>query len=196
MVILLQGGALSWRSLKAIPVLLFAMLATFSGCDRVAQHGTDGGGVLPDQEISNFKLTQTSDGRVMWTLSATLGLVFEEADRVETTSPQVDFFDEDGELRSTLTARTGLLRQRTSDMEVLGNVVVTSTDGTVLETERLLWSEQKGRIETDRAVRVTKDGDVMTGIGAEADPDLKNLRILSDFKAYVRSASGELEEEQ
>jgi len=186
---------LSRRYLKAIPALLFAVLVTLSGCDHGAQSETGGGGVLPDQEISNFKLTQTSDGRVMWTLSATLGLVFEEADRVETTSPRVDFVDEDGELRSTLTARTGLLRRRTSDMEVLGNVVVKSADGTVLETERLLWSEQKGRIETDRAVRVTKDGDVMTGIGAEADPDLKNLRILSDFKAYVRSASGELEEE-
>ncbi len=183
-------------STKCIPTLLFIVLVALPGCDRGIQDASNDGSVLPDQEISNFKLTQTSDGRVMWTLSAALGLVFEEADRVETTSPHIDFFDEDGELRSTLTARTGLLRRRTSDMEVLGKVVVRSVDGTVLETERLLWSELKGRIETDRAVRVTKDGDVMTGIGAEADPDLKNLRILSDFKAYVRSATGELEEEQ
>ncbi len=187
---------MSRRCLKVVLAVLLTVLVALSGCDRGTGGDAGGGTVLPDQEISSFKLTQTSDGRIVWTLSATLALVFEKADRVETTSPRIEFFDEDGELRSTLTARTGLLRQRTSDMEVLGNVVVTSADGTVLETERLLWCELKGKIETDRAVRVTKDGDVMTGTGAEADPDLRNLRILSDFRAYVRSASGELEEEQ
>ncbi len=184
------------RCLKVIPVILFAVLAVLLGCERGNRGDVNGGSVVPDQEIGNFKLTQTSDGRILWTLSASLALVFEEADRVETTSPRVEFFDENGDLRSTLTARTGLLRQRTSDMEVLGDVVVRSEDGTVLETERLLWCEQKGKIETDRAVRVTKDGDVMTGTGAEADPDLKNLRILNDFKAFVRSDSGQLEEER
>ncbi len=182
---------------------LLAFLAIAAAASVLVSCGEEGGtgssaegGVIPDQEINNFTLTQTHDGRSVWSLTAQLGLVFEEADRVETTRPRVEFFDDEGASRSVLTARNGLLKRRTNDMEVSGSVVVTSNDGTVLQTEHLTWDERRGRILTEMAVRVTRDGDVMTGIGAEADPDLGNLRILSDFKAYVRSADGELVEEE
>jgi len=154
------------------------------------------GGVLPDQEISSFTLTQTNDGQSVWSLTAELALVFEEADRIETTRPRIEFFDDGGERLSVLTARNGLLKRRTNDMQVSGSVIVTANDGTELRTEHLTWDERRGKILTDRPVRVTRDGDVMTGTGAEADPDLGNLRILADFRAYVRSADGQLVEEE
>ena len=99
-------------------------------------------------------------------------------------------------VRSTLTADEGVLARRTNDMEVLGNVVVYAADGTVLTTEKLTWNERTGKIQSDRPVRATRGKDVMTGVGVEADPDLRNIRILSDFKAYVRTPEGELVEEK
>jgi LPS export ABC transporter protein LptC len=186
------------RAGRLLGLLAVAVAAiTLASCsDEGGGDSSVEGGVVPDQEISNFTLTQTHDGKSVWSLTAQLALVFEEADRVETTRPRVEFFDDEGESRSVLTARDGLLKRRTSDMEVSGSVVVTSSDGTVLTTEHLTWDERRGKILTEMPVRVTKDGDVMTGTGAEADPDLGNLRILADFKAYVRSANGELVEEQ
>ncbi len=179
----------------ALPAMAALALLTSCGGGGTGEDVGEGG-VLPDQEITNFTLTQTREGRTIWSLTADVALIFEDADRVETTRPRVEFFDEEGRRRSVLTARDGLLRRRTNDMEVSGSVLVTSEDGTELRTEHLEWDEQRGKISTELPVRVTRDGDVMTGTGAEADPDLGRLRILADVKAYVRSADGTLVEEE
>jgi len=81
-------------------------------------------------------------------------------------------------------------------MEVTDDVVVYAVDGTILTTDKLTWNERTGKVETDRPIRVTKGDDVMTGVGMEADPDLKNIRVKSGFKAYVRTPEGELVEEE
>ncbi len=181
----------------AVSALVLAAACALSACSDGGENGPAAeGGVVPDQEINGFTLTQTNDGCSVWSLTAQLALVFEDADRIETTRPRVEFFDDEGESRSVLTANNGLLKRRTNDMVVSGSVVVTSNDGTVMQTEHLTWDERRGKVSTEMPVRVTRDGDVMTGTGAEADPDLGNLRILADFKAYVRSADGELVEEE
>ena len=181
--------------MKHASVLLVAALLVTFGCGGEQVPDREGGPTLPNQEIDGFSLTQTRDGQKMWILTADHALVFEDAGRVEMTRFRVDFFDDHGGVRSTLTAREGLLRRRTNDMEAFGNVIVTSEDGTTLATERLTWNERTGKIESDRFVRVVQGRDEFTGVGLEADPDLKNIRVHSEFKAYVRTPEGELVEE-
>jgi len=180
---------------RAAALVLIALLA-LSGCQSSEPPSErEEGSVVPDQEIDGFALTQTHDGTKVWVLKADRALVFEQAGRVEMTDLRVDFFRESGEVRSTLTAKEGLLQQRTNDMEAFGDVVVYADDGTTLTTQRLTWNERTGKIESDRFVRVVQGRDEFTGVGIEADPDLKNLRVKSEFKAYVRTSDGELIEE-
>jgi LPS export ABC transporter protein LptC len=178
----------------ALSVLLVA--APFTGCQRDLAEEPGDASLLPDSEIDGFKLTQTREGDRLWVLSASRALVYEEADRVELERLRVDYFDDEGGVRSTLTATEGLLRRRTNDMEARGSVVVVAHDGTRLVTERLTWNERTGKIESDRFVRVTQGDDVFTGVGLEADPDLKNIRVKSEFKAFVRTPDGQLVEEE
>ena len=175
-------------------VLALALLLYGCGGDEGGEFGRSR--TLADQEVDGFTLTQTREGARVWSISADHALVYDDADRVEMIDLRVDFFDDDGEVRSTLTANEGILARRTSDMEVLGNVIVYAADGTILTTVRLTWNERKGKVESDRPVRVTKGDDVMTGVGVEADPDLKNIRVKSDFRAFVRTPEGELVEEE
>jgi LPS export ABC transporter protein LptC len=175
--------------------LVFVAAAPFAGCQRELADEPGEPSLLPDSEIDGFRLTQTREGQRLWVLSANRALVFEEADRVELERLRIDYFDDEGNTRSTLTAEEGLLRRRTNDMEARGSVVVVAHDGTRLVTERLTWNERTGKIESDRFVRVTQGDDVFTGVGLEADPDLKNIRVKSDFKAYVRTPDGQLVEE-
>jgi len=190
----LNGRDMARDHALALIVLLALGLC---GCDRgePSSESRDQT-VVPDQEIDGFTLTQTRDGTKVWVLRADRALVFEEAGRVEMVAFRVDFFSDNGEVRSTLTAREGLLMRRTNDMEAYRDVVVVAEDGTRLTTDRLAWNERTGKIESDRFVRVVKDRDEFTGVGLEADPDLKNIRVKSEFKAYVRNADGELVEEE
>jgi LPS export ABC transporter protein LptC len=181
-------------------LLLFATVAltlglALYGCGDETPGDEEENSILPDHEIDGFTLTQTREGSKLWTLSARRALVFEEADRVELTTVRIDYFDEEGSVRSTMTSRNGLLMQKTNDMEAMGDVVLTASDGTVLTTQRLTWDERLGTIETDREVRVTKGRDVFTGVGVTADPDLKNIKVWKDFKAFVRTPEGELVED-
>ena len=180
---------------RPVALLLLALLA-LSACQSSEPSGqSESGSVLPDQEIDGFSLTQTRDGQKVWVLKADQALVFEDAGRVEMTTFRVDFFQESGDVRSTLTARNGLLMRRTNDMEAFGNVLLFAKDGTRLTTERLTWNERTGKIESDRFVRVVQGRDEFTGVGITADPDLKNIRVMSEFRAYVRTEDGELVEE-
>lgn len=176
--------------------VLAAALVCATGCDRDGEGGGRGSRARADQEIDGFTLTQTREGTKLWVLKADNALVFERADQVELSDLRIDFFTEAGEVRSTLTADKGFLSRRTNDMEVRGDVVVYAADGTILTTETLTWNERTGKVETEDSVRVTKDNDVMTGDGVEADPDLKNIRVKRNFKAYVRTPEGELVEEE
>jgi LPS export ABC transporter protein LptC len=182
--------------MKLAAIILASMLLTLSGCGRDEEKGGSAAGTFPDQEIDGFTLTQTREGQRVWSISAGHALIYEDADRVEMVGLRVDFFDDSGEVRSTLTADEGILKRRTNDMEVNGNVVVYAVDGTILTTERLVWNERTGKVQSDLPVRVTKDKDVFTGVGVEADPDLKNIRVKSDFKAFVRTPEGQLVEEE
>lgn len=190
-----KGDSMKLLSALALAaVLAIALLLHGCGGDEGGEFGRSR--TIADQEVDGFTLTQTREGARVWSISANHALVYDDADRVEMMDLRVDFFDEDGEIRSTLTANEGILARRTNDMEVLGNVVVYAADGTILTTDKLTWNERKGKVESDRPVRVTKGDDVMTGVGVEADPDLKNIRVRSDFRAFVRTPEGELVEEE
>ncbi len=190
-----NGNAMKLSSVFTSAVVVALTLLLY-GCG-----GDEGGGsgrsrTVADQEIDGFTLTQTREGSKVWSISADHALVFIDADRIEMMDLRVDFFDDDGEVRSTLTANEGVLARRTNDMEVTDNVVIYAADGTILTTDKLTWNERKGKVESDRPVRVTKGDDVMTGVGVEADPDLKNIKVKSDFRAFVRTPEGELVEEE
>jgi LPS export ABC transporter protein LptC len=192
------GRAVAASGVRALACIVVAVLAAspFAGCQRELAEDPGDSSLLPDSEIDGFRLTQTREGDRLWVLTASRGLVYEEADRIELEQLRVDYFDDEGEIRSTLTAKEGLLRRRTNDMEARGSVVVVAHDGTRLVTERLTWNERTGKIESDRFVRVTQGEDVFTGVGLEADPDLKNIRVKSEFKAFVRTPDGQLVEEE
>jgi len=176
--------------------LALPLAVTLAGCQSGPTEEETESSVLPDHEIDGFELIQTREGARLWKLKARRALIFEDADRVEMESVRIDYFNDRGDTRSTLTAKNGLLRRKTNNMEARGDVVVTADDGTILTTQKLTWNERTGKIESDEFVRVTKGSDVFTGVGVEADPDLKNMRVKSEFRAYVRSPEGELVEEK
>ncbi len=190
-----NGNPMKLSSVVASAAIV-ALTLLLSGCGGDEGGGSRGSRTLADQEIDGFTLTQTREGSKVWSISADHALDFIDADRIEMMDLRVDFFDDDGEVRSTLTANEGVLARRTNDMEVTDDVVVYAVDGTILTTDKLTWNERTGKVETDRPIRVTKGDDVMTGVGMEADPDLRNIKVKSGFKAYVRTPEGELVEEE
>ena len=86
---------------------------------------------------------------------------------------------------SVLTADSGLANLTSKDIHTWGNVVVVTDDGRRLETEDLYFNNETQLIHNEVFNRFTRDGDVLTGMGLEATPDLEYIEIKQKVEAEV-----------
>lgn len=185
---------------RATKVALLMMLTglVVAGCGGQRRVGPAGNtGEMPDQEVSDFAVTETDQGKPLWKLYARYAATYTARNTVTARSVRVDFFDDQGQRSSTLTSREGDLNQRSHDMTARGNVVLQTTEGTRLSTEELkfLNREQKIVVPDDRLVRVERQNDVLTGYGFESDPELRHYEFKRKVHATVRiRSSSEIQE--
>jgi LPS export ABC transporter protein LptC len=188
-----RGGARG--ALRALALVMAFTAVT--GCEP---HGRTRSGAppsdLPDQEVSDFVVSETDQGRLEWKLFARKAAVYQARSTIVARSVRVDFFDENGKRSSTLTAREGELNQIQRDMVARGSVVLQTAEGTRMSTERLRFLNRTQRIVTDDFVRVERAGDVLTGYGFESDPELRHFEFKREVRALVRTRSGGLLEER
>ena len=175
----------------ARPLRALAILVLLAGCEReksvVPAPAT---GELPDQEVSDFVLTETDQGLPQWKLYARYAATFTARNLVTARGVRVDFYDEKGTRSSELTAREGEIHQLRRDMIARGNVILQTTEGTRMSTEQLQFLNRQQKIVTDAFVRVERGGDVLTGYGFESDPGLKHFEFKRKVTATVRTQSG------
>jgi len=96
------------------------------------------------------------------------------------------FFDSLGNESSTLVSDSGIVREKTSDLKVWGNVKVVSDNGVTLDADSLFWDQGANRIRTESYVEITHGDNVQTGYGLESDSKLTNFRIKRQVKAKFK----------
>ncbi|HEX7880847.1 MAG TPA: LPS export ABC transporter periplasmic protein LptC, partial [Candidatus Eisenbacteria bacterium] len=126
----------------------------------------------PSSMLSGVTLRETLDGRLRWALKADSSETFTQPNRTVASNIHVDFYDEAGQPSSFLTADEGVVQRSNNDMTARGHVVVITTKGDTLTTERLDWSSVQNRVKTDLPFRLGRPDGVFTGVGFESDPDL------------------------
>lgn len=136
--------------------------------------------------FERFRMVSTRAGETEWEFEARTAQIYEQKHAARARDIKVIYWRK-GRVVSTLTALHGFLKTDNKDIRAEENVVMVSEDGTTLRTERLDWNQKAGLIKTDLAVTVERAQDILTGIGLEADKELKNIKILADVKIKVRS---------
>ena len=148
------------------------------------------GAELPDQEVTDFVLTETDQGRPQWTLYARYAATYQAKNLVQSRDIRVDFFDDKGARSSELTAHEGEIQQQTRDMTARGNVVMQTTEGTRMTTEELHFSNDRQLITSDRLVHVERPGFVGEGTGFASDPNLRHFEFKTQVHATVSGRPG------
>ena len=174
-------------------ILALALAALVAGCGPSKRVGAVAvTGDLPDQEVSDFVLSETDKGAPVWTLYARSAAIFDARNEIVGRGVRIDFFDDKGVRSSRLTAREGFLQQQTRELTARGNVVMTTTEGTRMTTEELHFLAGTEHIVSDRRVRVERAGDVLEGVGFESDKDLRHFEFKQRIQATIRTRSGAL----
>jgi len=153
-------------------MLIFALLTS---CGREkTKIVTD----LPKGIISmkGFELRQTLNGKIMLVIKADEAQIYHKENYTKFYSVKARYFDKEQEI-SNLTSKEGMIDNSTNDVEVVGNVVLKTKDGAVLETEKLNWVNKTNKLSTEAFVKITRGGNVMTGIGLQSDMMLENVTI-------------------
>jgi len=133
---------------------------------------------LPSQIIEGFKMVESSQGNKAYSLVADSAYLYDQEKRIEVFNPQIDFFDDQGNLFSNLKAKRGTVYTNNSDLTARFDVVVTTRDSTVLYTDSLSWFNSQRKVKTDSWVKIrSPEGDIV-GRGLVSDAQLKKIEIL------------------
>lgn len=149
-------------------------------------------GELPDQEVEDFALTESNAGATEWKLYAQHAAIYDVKNTITALGVRVDFYDAQGKVSSQLTAREGEINQLTRDMTATGNVILQNSAGSRMSTQSMRFLNREQKIVSDVLVRVEHAGNVLTGVGFESDPELKQYRFRSKVNATVRSRTEEI----
>ncbi len=90
---------------------------------------------------------------------------------------KVDFYNAEGQVESTLTARSARYFTASQNVVVRDSVVVINKKGEKLQTEELVWNQKVERFYSEKLVRITIDNQVTYGDGIEANQDFTWYRI-------------------
>jgi LPS export ABC transporter protein LptC len=166
---------------KEIVLIVVCGIFLAAGCEDKIKPSVLGGvssATLPSQESWNATITFTDSGVVKAILKAGHISAYEGTKQTSLDhGVHVDFFDEFGTHSSVLTSQTGKVDENTNNLEAIGNVVVVSDSGVVVETEKLFWNNQRQLIHSDEFVKITSPKENLQGHGFESDQNLKNYKI-------------------
>ena len=148
-----------------------------------------------DYRLKQVRLQETGRDGSRWQLDAEYSETFEEKNTtaMRKVTIKVDQPSKSAAARSwTVTGDEGDLNQETKDVELRGNVVLVSSDGLRLETERLRWDAEGQRAWTTEAVTIYRSGAVVRGTGFESRVAEEATSIRGRVRAtFKRGASGE-----
>ncbi|MFK7949648.1 MAG: LPS export ABC transporter periplasmic protein LptC [Saprospiraceae bacterium] len=89
----------------------------------------------------------------------------------------VEFFDENKNIQSRLTAKTAVQYEKLNKFIVEDSVVIKSVRNEMMETEGLVWDESSQKVHTDRFITITTATEVIKGYGFESDYDFQNWEL-------------------
>ena len=125
-----------------------------------------------DYRLKQVRLQEQGRDGSRWQLDAEYSETFEQQ---HTTAMRKVTIKVDQQSKSASTSRSwtvtsdeGDLDQETKNVELRGNVVLVSSDGLRLETERLRWDAEGQRAWTDEPVTIYRAGTVVRGSGFES----------------------------
>ncbi|MGD0916032.1 MAG: LPS export ABC transporter periplasmic protein LptC [Thermodesulfobacteriota bacterium] len=138
-----------------------------------------------DTHLEKIRLVEDKHGRKTWELEAKSVLQYQDQNIMVLEDVKVTFYSEDG--RSfTLSGNQGKVYQDSKDMELVGEVVLTSSDGYRLKTHSVSYKNSEKKATTSDPVEIEGEEIRLVGRGMLVDMEAKTFKVLSQVKTQWR----------
>ena len=90
---------------------------------------------------------------------------------------KMELFNDSLKVENVVTAKTARYYNKEGNVIAKDSVIARNVKGDKLETDELIWNRRLSRFYTDKAVKITANGQVTMGQGLEANQDFSLVRI-------------------
>jgi len=140
-----------------------------------------------DLALQNLHYTQNEDGQRRWTLDADKAEYLKENSTARLEEVRLVYYKAQSFGDVHLKADRGELAQDSRELDVWGDVVLTTERQEKFFTDRLHYSDQKRRLSTESNIRIVSPRLDLTGTGLQVDIDKGYLVVKSNVRALIRS---------
>jgi LPS export ABC transporter protein LptC len=136
--------------------------------------------ILPAMTVKNFKTVYTDSAKLQLVMASPLVERYTNHDSPYSEfrlGIKVLFHDGHKEPVASITAKYAKLTENNKLWELKDSVVAINEKHEKLETELLYWDQERGRVYTDRFVRITSEDQKVSGFGLESDSRFISWRI-------------------
>jgi LPS export ABC transporter protein LptC len=171
----------SRRYLFIVPAALISGIALLSSCEKKQVVVNDLViKEMPSLSGRNVETMYSDSGKVTLVVRTPFIQQFTAKEDPHTLFPEgltVLFYDKKTKPQASITAHYARYTEKDEQWELRDSVVAVNTEGDILETELLYWSEPRDRVWSDRFVRFTLKDKIIMGTGFESDSRLTNGTI-------------------
>lgn len=170
------------------------MILTLASCssenkDILNQPTYDG----PSMEMDSIKTMYSDSAIVKIMIRAPKQLNFSNGNEEYPNGISLEFFNELGEVISTLEANKAYYIEKEKHYKGVGNVIVVNLEtGDRLNTEELFWNPKEEKVYTNKFVTIRSEDEVHTGEGLIANQDFDNYQIMKPTGTIIIEESNEI----
>ncbi len=175
---------LSFKKISTSYFIFFATCFFLYACQNDAKEidqVTKKDAIFPTEHGKKVEILYTDSGQVKVRLTApVLNDYTYNVTEHYTEMPKglyIEFYNDSNQIKTTLKANYGIKYEQSKKVEVKYNVVVTNTNGEILNTEQLFWDEATHKIYTKEFVKITTKREVLMGTGMVAEEDFTGWEI-------------------
>jgi lipopolysaccharide export system protein LptC len=138
-----------------------------------------------DMRLEKVRFVEDKHGQKTWELEANSVRQYQEQNIMVLEDVKLTFYAKEGRI-FYLTSKQGKVYQDSKNVDLIGDVVLTSNDGYQLKTPSASYRHVEKIISTADPVEIEGEQIRMTGKGMLVSMEAKTLKILSQVKTQLR----------
>jgi len=140
-----------------------------------------------DMRLEKIRLVEDKHGRKTWELEAKSIQQYEDENVMVVEEVKVTFYGKDGS-SYILSGDQGKVYQNSKNIELKGDVVLSSSEGYWLRTQSVAYNHQKKKATTPDPVKIEGEQVWLEGVGMEVDMEAQTFKILHQVKTRWKGA--------
>ena len=138
-----------------------------------------------DMQLKKIRFVEDKQGQKTWELEAESVDQYQEQNIMVLEDVKLTFYSKEGRI-IYLTGKQGKVYQDSKNVDLTGNVVLTSNDGYQLKTQSASYHHSEQTVSTPDPVEIEGEQIRMTGKGMLVNVEAKTFRILSQVKTHLK----------